>query len=72
MSLLNQPFSLYLLLIKAKLDTTVNTRFGTHFGLLYCYNHALVSGDLLYLEITTLEENKYSVTASSNGFYINK
>ena len=30
------------------------------------------TGDLLYLDIITLEENKYSVTASSNGFYINR
>lgn len=31
-----------------------------------------LAGDLLYLDIVTLEENKYNVTASSNGFYINR
>ncbi|XP_065054486.1 clustered mitochondria protein homolog [Rhopilema esculentum] len=31
-----------------------------------------LAGDLLYLDVVTLEENKYSITASSNGFYINR
>ncbi|XP_020912314.1 clustered mitochondria protein homolog [Exaiptasia diaphana] len=31
-----------------------------------------LAGDLLYIDITTLEENQVVVTASTTGFYVNK
>eukprot|EP00794_Sanderia_malayensis_P014402 gene14402-15902_t len=31
-----------------------------------------LAGELLYLDVVTLEENKYCITSSSNGFYVNR
>ena len=32
----------------------------------------LLSGDLLYLYVVTLEDKRYHITASTRGFYLNQ